>query len=278
MRKFTSAQAINLAKLELEAKYEPQIKKIFNNIANDVASLYPAINSEIAENYSADFVAKIRDIMRETCDVFSYSLRGNQTKQSEEEEANNQFVVAIALFIANQSENKAKFITDTNKVMISYEIEKAENQARLKALKIQDEINKTTDEKKKKELIAKKNAIQTREAIAKNIQINLLDRADSRSEAIAEDIVGASEAFTRYEEAKLLQKINPNDTYVKEWVALLDSKTRGDHVKSDGQVVPINQPFVIGGELLQYPRDPNGSLAQTAGCRCIHIIKKLRNN
>lgn len=275
MKKFTSAQAINLAKLELEAKYEPQVKKIFNNIANDVASLYPAINSEIAENYYADFVAKIRDIMRATCDVFSYSSRGINTKQSQEEEANNQFLIAIALFIANQSESKAKFITDTNKVMISYEIEQAETQARLEALKIQDEIDKTTDEKKKKELIAKKNAIQTREAIAKNIKINLLDRADSRSEAITEDIVGTSESFTREEEVKLLQKINPNDTYVKEWVALLDSKTRVDHVKSDGQVVLINEPFVVGGELLQYPRDPNASLEQTARCRCIHVIKKL---
>lgn len=274
MQKFTSIRKIDLAKIKLEAKYEPQIKKIFINIADDVASLYPIINGDIAENYYADFVAKIRDIMRDTCDKFSYSLRGNQTKQSEEDEANNQFLIAIALFIANESENKAKFITDTNKVMISYEIEKAENQARLEALKIQEEIDKTIDEKKKKELIAKKNEIQAREAISKNIKINLLDRADARSEAITEDIVGSSEAFTREEEANLLQKLNPETRYVKEWVAILDTKTRQDHAMADGQVVNLDDYFNIGGESLKYPRDANGSLAQTARCRCIHIIKK----
>lgn len=59
----------------------------------------------------------------------------------------------------------------------------------------------------------------------------------------------------------------------KEWVAALDSRTRPEHAEADGQVVPIDEPFIVGGEKLMYPGDRNGSPWNIYNCRCTMIAK-----
>ena len=54
----------------------------------------------------------------------------------------------------------------------------------------------------------------------------------------------------------------------KEWIATLDSRTRESHAEADGQIVDIHLPFIVGGEMLMYPADANGSPAETYNCRC----------
>jgi hypothetical protein len=60
----------------------------------------------------------------------------------------------------------------------------------------------------------------------------------------------------------------------KRWEAILDGKTRTDHAIADGQVVSVDEPFLVGGEPLMYPGDPLGSVANTINCRCtaIHFV------
>lgn len=70
----------------------------------------------------------------------------------------------------------------------------------------------------------------------------------------------------------------------REWLAAHDDRTRtvdpilGDadefgHKEADGQIVGMDEPFVIrrllgGEERLRYPGDPNGSPGNTINCRC----------
>ena len=63
-------------------------------------------------------------------------------------------------------------------------------------------------------------------------------------------------------------------TLRKEWVAASDERTREDHVEADGQIVAMDEPFDVGGELLMYPGDGNGSPEQIINCRCSvsHIV------
>lgn len=64
------------------------------------------------------------------------------------------------------------------------------------------------------------------------------------------------------------------DVYVEngvekhEWLATDDPVTRETHWAADGQVVGINESFIVGGEPLMYPGDPNGSPEETINCRC----------
>jgi len=63
------------------------------------------------------------------------------------------------------------------------------------------------------------------------------------------------------------------DKALKTWVAILDGKTRPAHVAADGQTVPYNQPYTVGGEKLRFPRDTSlgASLGNVANCRCSSV-------
>jgi hypothetical protein len=84
-----------------------------------------------------------------------------------------------------------------------------------------------------------------------------------------------AESWSRQTEAQLVNDANlvassgKVVTIMKTWFARLDSRTRLEHVAADLQQVPVNQTFMVGGESLLYPRDPNGSSANVINCRCV---------
>ena len=61
----------------------------------------------------------------------------------------------------------------------------------------------------------------------------------------------------------------PGDTKV--WMATSDSRTRDDHRDADGQEVPVEEPFVVGGERGDVPGDTSFSPEQRANCRCTWV-------
>lgn len=65
---------------------------------------------------------------------------------------------------------------------------------------------------------------------------------------------------------------------LKTWKAHRDELTRPTHAEADGQTVPINEPFVVGGYRMMFPGDTSlGAPAQEiVRCRC--IITRSRQN
>ena len=65
---------------------------------------------------------------------------------------------------------------------------------------------------------------------------------------------------------------------MKEWVATSDDRTRDEHNEADGQQVPIDEPFNVGGEEMMYPGDISlgASAWNVINCRCtiVNIIKQ----
>ena len=59
----------------------------------------------------------------------------------------------------------------------------------------------------------------------------------------------------------------------REWVSALDARTRPEHAESDGQVVGVDEPFIVGGEKLMFPGDRSGSGWNIYNCRCTQIAK-----
>ena len=57
----------------------------------------------------------------------------------------------------------------------------------------------------------------------------------------------------------------------KRWVAVKDNRTRHDHGMADGQIVPFDKPFLVGGEKLMFPGDRNGSGWNIYNCRCTTV-------
>ena len=57
----------------------------------------------------------------------------------------------------------------------------------------------------------------------------------------------------------------------KRWVSNHDDRTRPDHLAADGQVQLKDDPFQVGGSLLDAPGDPSGPASQVANCRCVMV-------
>lgn len=61
----------------------------------------------------------------------------------------------------------------------------------------------------------------------------------------------------------------------KQWLAIKDDRTRTlddgdfDHADADGQIVGMDEPFIVGDEELMFPGDPNGSPGNVIQCRCV---------
>lgn len=53
-----------------------------------------------------------------------------------------------------------------------------------------------------------------------------------------------------------------------EWLTAIDGRERPEHAAANGQVVEVGKPFLVGGEELLFPGDPNGSPENTINCRC----------
>lgn len=57
----------------------------------------------------------------------------------------------------------------------------------------------------------------------------------------------------------------------KEWLATLDGRTRHDHSMADGQRVPLDGKFTVGGYKMKYPGDMSAPGWLVYNCRCTTI-------
>lgn len=60
----------------------------------------------------------------------------------------------------------------------------------------------------------------------------------------------------------------------KEWISRDDDKVRAAHSFADGQVRPIEVPFIVGGFPMMYPKDPSAPPELVVNCRCGMRIKR----
>lgn len=59
----------------------------------------------------------------------------------------------------------------------------------------------------------------------------------------------------------------------KRWLSTSDTRTRATHRVADGQACPLDQPFRVGGFLLDHPADSiNVAPHEVIGCRCTMLL------
>lgn len=80
--------------------------------------------------------------------------------------------------------------------------------------------------------------------------------------------------FESIKQAVRIGKVQERDV-VKEWDASGDARTRATHADADGQVKPINEPFIVGGALLNFPGDSSlgAPASEVVQCRCRSITR-----
>lgn len=99
---------------------------------------------------------------------------------------------------------------------------------------------------------------------AKEIQKEIGFKNAYRAERIARTEIVAASNLGANEGAK-----NAGIQLRKRWVPIVDNNTRESHIAMDGHPdVDLDEPFNVGGELLQYPGDQAGSAENIINCRC----------
>lgn len=57
----------------------------------------------------------------------------------------------------------------------------------------------------------------------------------------------------------------------KRWLRSGKRHPRRDHVAAHNQIKLVGEPFLVAGERLMHPRDPNGSARNTINCGCMSV-------
>jgi SPP1 gp7 family putative phage head morphogenesis protein len=74
---------------------------------------------------------------------------------------------------------------------------------------------------------------------------------------------GRLDAFFRAKEMGINQK--------KQWVAIIDDRTRHEHRLLNGMKVELEEPFEVDGYEIMYPADPSAEPEMVYNCRCAMI-------
>lgn len=107
---------------------------------------------------------------------------------------------------------------------------------------------------------------ETTNEIAARIQ-SAAGFTEARAKTVARtELVGASNAGTHMQVLMIVPDA------MKEWVATTDGRTRFTHRHADGQKVPVDQAFSVGGSMLRWPGDPGGAAGEVVNCRCTLIF------
>lgn len=66
----------------------------------------------------------------------------------------------------------------------------------------------------------------------------------------------------------------PKVIKTKTWLSAGDGRVRPTHEEANGQTVPIDQPYSVGGFSLMYPGDPSGPSDEVIRCRCTETFNE----
>lgn len=246
-------------------------------------SLRDTINKKHFIDFDIEYKKKLLDYeLKQTVEITDTNLN------EQVEEINNEFNREATLFIANESESQTEFITQTNEKEINKavafglaaylalltgkqddiqkEAAKLANATEREARRIQRNIDRLNREI---ERLQENRAAE----VAAGLKRKMIDDSKARSDLIAAQTVGMGESWSRETEAEIINNqgllvgVRPLQV-IKEWVGILDSRIRPDHFAADGQRVPVNDSFFVGGENMKAPR--LGSIpANNINCRCV---------
>lgn len=84
-----------------------------------------------------------------------------------------------------------------------------------------------------------------------------------RARAIAENESNTVWSHTEYSEVVMKKSF-------KQWLTIIDGHERESHAEVNGITKPINEPFILQGGMMQFPRDEQFSPSdeEIIGCRC----------
>ena len=85
-------------------------------------------------------------------------------------------------------------------------------------------------------------------------------------------VIAQNEANTVYNHADY-ESARQNGKQFKVWLTENDERVRMEHAEVDGQKIPIDELFIVGGEQMRYPHDYNATPQNIINCRCVCVYE-----
>lgn len=200
--------------------------------------------------------------------------RARQAARAQRETANEIF---DARFWRDKTEDESRVLYEqvvgaagtqvatTFGVTFSLEAPRVQRYIEQRAKDLAGQVTDTTYEAIRQELVEGMQAGEGIPDLAKRIR-----RVFAHADTVRSVTIARTETISAYNGAAVSVAGDTSAAVLagQEWVATGDHRTRPAHVEADGQVVPIGQPFAVGGDALQYPGDPAGRAGNTINCRC----------
>lgn len=112
----------------------------------------------------------------------------------------------------------------------------------------------------------------TTDQLADRVRAVFNDASRERSLTVAQTETSAAYGTARQ------KAMNDAGIERKRWLTSGNSNVRPAHAAANGQVVPVDEAFEVGGEELMHPGDPNGSAGNVINCHCIAIPEIPEND
>jgi hypothetical protein len=103
---------------------------------------------------------------------------------------------------------------------------------------------------------------------AREIQ-RTLDTSRSRALTITRTELGRAFSVATHERQTAARAVLPG--LRKQWRRSGKVHSRPSHDVADGQLREVDEPFLVGGHRLMYPRDPDAPAAETINCGCVSL-------
>lgn len=98
----------------------------------------------------------------------------------------------------------------------------------------------------------------------------------ARARTVAVTEVTRAWGFGGLAHAMTVSQRDPAARIWKMWDSKEDRHVRAAHNVADGQVKPVNEPFIVDREALMAPGDPSGSPHNVINCRCRPRFRRTR--
>lgn len=112
---------------------------------------------------------------------------------------------------------------------------------------------------------------EIRDRIQKILSMTDTPRWPNRATVVARTETVGSLNAGRFDSFRAVSEDLGGD-FERMWLATSDERTRPTHMEADGQRVPMNAPFMVGGFPLWFPGDPSGPAHEVIQCRCTSLL------
>ena len=223
----------NRLRLNYERKFRGQLQTLFTRTGRDAAKQYN--QSETLGRTSQDFSGKLADLLtshyRAVIDAFGLRILRDRKQDSQFETIIRQYVRDVGGIRITQISNSTM-----------------------------QQINRVVE-----------NGLKEGLGVA-SIGKTIRDTMDSPFTRYRANTIARTETHSAasYGNHQINASFNiPNQ--VKRWVSVADARSRATHVAANGQEVPLDEDFIVGGVAMGYTGDPKGGAKNVINCRCVTL-------